>query len=215
MQESLLRTLGRLREAVDIAVVIGSSADPRVRAGVSQLAIRQAAVGDLNGARQTLQRMEASNAGEAASTRFLIDFWWGDPSVARTELKSVPADAFDKGYADCFDRVLDDRLAKRNSGPGLPPPCAAVQPDFRMRMLAQRGDIDGAYAIADQLVRSGDLSPVILYYPEMKPFRADRRFMPLAKRLGLLDSWRTSGQWPDFCKAPDRPYACAVEARGV
>ena len=82
-------------------------------------------------------------------------------------------------------------------------------------MMAVRGDLDGAYAIADQMFQSTGDMPLFLYYPDMKPFRADPRFMPLAKRLGLLDYWRSTGQWPDFCKAPDRPYDCAAAARGV
>jgi hypothetical protein len=37
-----------------------------------------------------------------------------------------------------------------------------------------------------------------LWRPEMRPFRQDRRFQALAKRLGLIDYWRRYGP-PDDC----------------
>ena len=36
--------------------------------------------------------------------------------------------------------------------------------------------------------------------------------MPLAARFGLVDYWRTTGAWPDYCRDPDLPYDCKVEA---
>jgi hypothetical protein len=35
--------------------------------------------------------------------------------------------------------------------------------------------------------------------------RRDPRFFGLAKRIGLLDYWRSTGRWPDFCAGPDAP----------
>jgi hypothetical protein len=32
--------------------------------------------------------------------------------------------------------------------------------------------------------------------------------MLVAARLGLLQYWQSSGQWPDFCFDPDLPYDC-------
>ncbi|MGH6912049.1 MAG: hypothetical protein ACREEG_17845, partial [Phenylobacterium sp.] len=59
----------------------------------------------------------------------------------------------------------------------------------------------------------------LLFFPTMKAFRADPRFMPLTKRLGLLDYWSRSGRWPDFCAEPGLPYDCkeaalALQAKG-
>ena len=36
--------------------------------------------------------------------------------------------------------------------------------------------------------------------------------MPLAARFGLVDYWRTTGVWPDYCRDPDLPYDCKVDA---
>lgn len=49
----------------------------------------------------------------------------------------------------------------------------------------------------------------------MKAFRQDPRFMPLAQRLGLVDYWRQSGRWPDFCSEQDLPYDCRAAAESL
>ena len=51
-----------------------------------------------------------------------------------------------------------------------------------------------------------------LFRPAFAGVHHDPRFMQAAQRLGLLDFWRTSGQWPDFCSDPDLPYDCKAEA---
>lgn len=52
----------------------------------------------------------------------------------------------------------------------------------------------------------------ILFRPWMASVRADPRFMVLTRRLGLIDYWRKSGKWPDFCNEPRLPYNCKGEA---
>jgi len=51
-----------------------------------------------------------------------------------------------------------------------------------------------------------------LFRPPQADLRADPRFMQVAAHLGLLDYWRRSGDWPDFCSDPDLPYDCKKEA---
>ncbi len=36
--------------------------------------------------------------------------------------------------------------------------------------------------------------------------------MALAARIGLVDYWRSTGEWPDFCFDPRLPYDCKAEA---
>lgn len=52
----------------------------------------------------------------------------------------------------------------------------------------------------------------ILFRPQLASFRTEPRFMLVAARLGILDYWRQSGRWPDFCSDPDLPYDCKAEA---
>lgn len=51
-----------------------------------------------------------------------------------------------------------------------------------------------------------------LFRPTLTRLREKPRFLHIAKRYGLLDYWRASGNWPDFCTEPDVPYDCEVEA---
>jgi len=53
---------------------------------------------------------------------------------------------------------------------------------------------------------------VALYHPSFAAVRSAPRFMRVADRLGLVDYWRQSGKWPDFCSEPDLPYDCKAEA---
>lgn len=45
-----------------------------------------------------------------------------------------------------------------------------------------------------------------LFAVSTAPMRRDQRFTNLVSRLGLVEYWRSSGEWPDFCKAePSSP----------
>lgn len=51
-----------------------------------------------------------------------------------------------------------------------------------------------------------------LFRTSFKGLHRDPRFMKVAARFGLIDYWRESGMWPDFCAEPDLPYNCKAEA---
>lgn len=55
----------------------------------------------------------------------------------------------------------------------------------------------------------------VLFRPALRNFHRDPRMIAVAKQLGLLDYWRKSGEWPDFCREPDLPYDCKAEAAKV
>ena len=84
-----------------------------------------------------------------------------------------------------------------------------------MLALARLGDLDASFKFADRLFPRrtartpvaedalwvSDLSVVDMLWltgPSGAPLREDRRFIPLADRLGLLRYWRSNGL-PDFC----------------
>jgi tetratricopeptide (TPR) repeat protein len=50
------------------------------------------------------------------------------------------------------------------------------------------------------------------FRPELHEFRKEPRFLQVMKRARLLDYWRSSGHWPDFCFEADMPYDCRKEA---
>ena len=78
--------------------------------------------------------------------------------------------------------------------------------------LARLGLNDDAFALADKLSSLGQLDGASLLVAKAATMQRDRRFMPLMAKLGLVDYWRSSGEWPDFCSDPGLPYDCKVEA---
>jgi DNA-binding winged helix-turn-helix (wHTH) protein/tetratricopeptide (TPR) repeat protein len=60
-----------------------------------------------------------------------------------------------------------------------------------------------------------DLVTDVLFRPALSNFRHDPRFMRVAARFGLLEYWRSSGNWPDFCFDADLPYDCKKVAAAV
>jgi hypothetical protein len=75
------------------------------------------------------------------------------------------------------------------------------------------GDLDCAIAEARRFHAKSDETS-FLFADFSRPVRRDRRFMDLAARLGLVDYWRATGRWPDFCAAPGLPYDCRAWAPG-
>jgi TolB-like protein len=81
--------------------------------------------------------------------------------------------------------------------------------------LSSIGLVDDAYALAATYTPRPYFSvadPALFFLPAAAPMRRDPRFMPWMQRLGLLQYWRSSGKWPDFCREPGLPYDCKAEA---
>ena len=84
--------------------------------------------------------------------------------------------------------------------------------------LALLGFTDDAFSVALHDMRidaTREDSAGFLFDPQVAPLLRDRRFMALAARFGLVDYWRRTGRWPDFCLKPGLPYSCAQEAAKV
>jgi tetratricopeptide (TPR) repeat protein len=52
----------------------------------------------------------------------------------------------------------------------------------------------------------------VLFRPPMKELWQDPRFMRIGKAMGMLDYWKASDYWPEFCADPNLPYDCKTEA---
>lgn len=97
----------------------------------------------------------------------------------------------------------------------------------RLVYAAHLGLVDDAYRVAaharlgptgsaDDLMGPDGYRPALLFHASMPELRNDPRFVPLCARLGLVDFWLTSGQWPDC--ADEVPYdfrAECAKARNV
>jgi DNA-binding winged helix-turn-helix (wHTH) protein/TolB-like protein len=81
-----------------------------------------------------------------------------------------------------------------------------------LTLLAMLGDLDGAFAQAELYEPADPSAPPYLFLPMTAAMRSDPRFMPLARKLGLVAYWRATGKWPDFCSEPGLTYDCRGEA---
>ena len=86
-------------------------------------------------------------------------------------------------------------------------------------LLARLGFIDDALRFGARYAASAtfigdepDVDTGVLFSPLGADLRRDPRFIGLAAQLGLLDYWRSTGKWPDFCAEPGLSYDCRAEA---
>ena len=77
--------------------------------------------------------------------------------------------------------------------------------------LSVLGFTDDAFAVAQRITPRAESDSAFLFYTLTAPLRRDSRFMQLVARLRLVDYWRSSGHWPDFCADPTLPYNCQTE----
>lgn len=85
---------------------------------------------------------------------------------------------------------------------------------FVLQALGEMNRVDEFYSLVER-PDAADLlggDSYILFRPWLANVRRDPRFIAFGKRLGLVDYWRQSGHWPDFCSDPDLPYDCKAEA---
>jgi DNA-binding winged helix-turn-helix (wHTH) protein/TolB-like protein len=53
----------------------------------------------------------------------------------------------------------------------------------------------------------------VLFRSDTQAVRADPRFIPIVERLGLLDHWRSTGKWPDFCTTEPQSVCAQMRAQ--
>ncbi|MBS0361604.1 MAG: hypothetical protein JSR98_09505 [Proteobacteria bacterium] len=160
-----------------------------------------------------------------SEARFRIEALSGDPEAALRLLATAGADFGMRGAeANAWKAVLAFRRtpspqARAAAETAIWAMLPGPDPSYRVGAMTQFslvGDLDAAYAVAAGFPDWEFPARWVLFYDAMAPFRADRRFMAFAARQGLVEAWRSTGRWPDFCRRPSRPYDCpkAAEAAG-
>ncbi len=81
-----------------------------------------------------------------------------------------------------------------------------------IRDLVGVGATEAAFDVALRATPADPLDTEVLFRPTADGMRRDPRFMPLAAKLGLVEFWKRTNHWPDFCEAKDRPYDCRAVA---
>jgi hypothetical protein len=132
----------------------------------------------------------------------------GDWNTARrliTQIDSMPDEL--KPHAERFVDALADPKLRPEVVAGM----RAIDPDIASQSelvgpYLQLGEVDLVYRILDEELRRDTRSWAshwdlgLAWSPEGRRFRTDRRFGPLAQRIGMVDYWKQYG-YPDACRA--------------
>ncbi len=207
-----LRTSGRLNEAVHV-MERGVAAIPLSPKLKTAQAVLTMTIGDHEGAGRLFEETSRlwPDLGAVHWYRFVNSAFYGDADQALKLLNSLDINAEGKV---CWRAFIEARTSGGNAANllAVSKTCAIQMPDYSARMLAALGDTDGAYEVMRNKSFDWDGATVFLFYPEMKQFRRDARFMPFVAGSGLVEYWLASGNWPDFCADKDQTYDCKTAA---
>lgn len=220
---TLLFEVGRFDEALAYARN-ASTLDPlslNKRATVGAIILQS---GDVEGARDIAGELDEAWPGDPNLwlLHLKVAFWGGAYDDALTLINAPISQIRSTRARQCWRYAADAMRAAANTIARA----AAVRqvvdcshsgdlPTAQALMeFSQLGMLDEAFALARE--RFGDEQrggEDVLFGEATRPMRADARFMPLMRDLGLLGYWRLSGHWPDFCRDTGLPYRCQAEAQ--
>jgi len=213
-RSQVLRSVGRVFEAIDDADH-AFAVDPLSPAAMNAYISALAYAGLIDSAREQLTQAERLWPGTASllDIQYRFHLRFGDPQeglrLGRQFGIGTGGLLFLTARADPSPGnvgKLRDFILNRTSNSGMLAYAAQglgtfhLEDDLYAMVLSWRSDQD--------LAQVGD----VWFRPQLDGFRRDPRFMQVMKRTGLLDYWRKSGKWPEFCSLPDLPYDCKAEA---
>ena len=214
---SSLMAIGRMNEAVN-------DSHRAVELDPLSPAARDSYIGTLTYAGKTdtalAELREAERLWPGASIldqmRFTINLRYGDPADALRFIRSgavgtlwITAEPYLEARIDPtpanVERAVGQLLQRYGSEPEMISSVAQVLGQFHreeqlLRLLLDAPKADVIYVMD------------VMFRPALANFWRDPRSLRVANRTGLLDYWRKSGKWPDFCSHPDQPYDCKAEA---
>lgn len=215
---ALLRQVGRTEESAAVLKRIAGADTVEIipRARLAWLLATQGAMREAGRLLDEVERIYPDWL-EIYWRRLSMELFYGDPAKAEEMTKGPLRDRLNLSpdMAACIAAFI---AARRNAarGPESDGPekvrdaCRTVQPDLRARMSAALGDIETAFAVGAEINPVKYSSAVVyLFYPEMAAFRRDPRFWREAAKFGLVDYWRSTGKWPDFCRRDNPAPDCA------
>jgi tetratricopeptide (TPR) repeat protein len=210
----LLSDVGRVYEALAFAQR-GVTLDPLSPSKRRNLAYMRLMNGQYDEARDIVESMAAAWPEDPALWRARMRAaLWARRYDDALALLDAPASSVRSGEARACWRQAVQYLREPTRAPQSAQRLIDCQRadrlpgDVTVTLLIILGDLDDAFA----LLRAGDVGNDVLFAPESAALRADPRFMPLMRDMGLLRYWRLSAHWPDFCREPGLPYRCQAEA---
>ena len=175
--------------------------------------------GQIEAAFEELENAERlwPGASNMVDARFRLHIFYGDPKEAlRLMRKGVT------NYPPSLEPVLTARIDP--SDENMARARALIRNQLPQRPQASTGPVHGygqfgmaeeLFSILDPAIHTEPELFAVLFRPPFGDFRKDVRFITLAARFGLVEYWQKTGAWPDYCREPDLPYDCKVEAEKV
>ncbi len=222
MEGDLLGQVGRNNEAI-ANYRRAALLDPLHPDFTVNLAGALASGGSLTEARMLVDQVARlwPDVTDVPETRITMEARWGDPGRALALIddpKSRPAD----WEAPMIEKWRRFSLVRRDHDPAK---TAAFATDVLANLAAGRTDLnrairdlvgvgatEAAFNVAQRATPADPLDTEVLFRTQADGMRRDPRFMPLAAKLGLVEFWKRTNHWPDFCEAKDRPYDCRAVA---
>ena len=206
--------VGRMRDAIESART-SAALDPLSPGGTSTLIMTLAHGGEIETARGELKKAEDlwSGTGSLRDAQLAFHVRYGDPAAA------MALDPTGYNTAIYYQTRADpsaQNIARLKAGIDEFR-TKSVTPDkvgWATQSLAEFGLVDDVFywierLSADQMAHIS----YVLFRPTFASVRRDPRFMPLARRVGLVDYWQKTGRWPDFCDRPGISYDCKTAAQ--
>ena len=216
----VLAEIGRMNEAVDdsLRAVELDPLSPTIREGyISSLTY----AGRTDTALSELRKAERLWPGASIldQMRFGINLRYGDAAEALRFIRSgalgaqwTTAESYLEARIDPtpanVDRAVEQILRRYRREPYAISTLVQVLGQFHREEQLQRLLLDAPKA---DVISAMD----VMFRPALADFWRDPRSLRVADRAGLLDYWRRSGIWPDFCNWSDLPYNCKEEAAKI
>ena len=148
---------------------------------------------------------------------FSLQFRYGDPKAALELMPRVlnASDASMTPYRMLLAARMDrspENIDDAITALGAHEPNSPATQNKVLLALGNFGRVDQAYQLMDDPKFEPSIDRNALFRPDFAGIRADRRFMQIAARLGLVRYWHQTGFWPDFCTSERLKYDCKAEA---
>lgn len=218
VRAAVLQLVGRMKDAI-VEARRAMQLDPLSPGTRNGYILALAVAGHSDTARQELQNAERlwPGASSVAGMRATFNLRFGDPREAWDYFRKDPsadwmnARSYLEARADRtpakIERALQDaeKLYRRH-------------PRSLQHLIQVYGEFDRNGQLLELLLKAPEAELILVDMTFRAPsvdFWHDPRALRVAQRAGLLDYWRSSGQWPDFCFRSDLPYDCKAEAAKI